>query len=196
MSIEIYIKVKTLLFLPTIWIMCDQEICKKILTSRAEVFNDDYENCSRNVNYSYISGFLNGSIYLGFRFGNSFFVTCMPIVANSWLASCKWWRKPEYPAKTRRGIELWCKPLYEVISDASSLTWREMSDICHLDVWICETLSEIVAGCSLLKTDDRLKRAVGSKWCNSCDLWPYENTLHMVQWVRNGVIHVIYHLCA
>ena len=24
----------------------------------------------------------------------------MPIVENSWLASCKKWRKPEFPAKT------------------------------------------------------------------------------------------------
>ena len=36
----------------------------------------------------------------GFGFGILLFVTFMPNVANSWLASCMWWRKPEYPAKT------------------------------------------------------------------------------------------------
>ena len=34
------------------------------------------------------------------EYGISFIVTFMPIVASSWLASCKKWRKLEYPVKT------------------------------------------------------------------------------------------------
>ena len=33
------------------------------------------------------------------EFGISFFVTFVPIMANSWLVSCKYWRKPDYTAE-------------------------------------------------------------------------------------------------
>ena len=37
---------------------------------------------------------------MGFGFGILLFVPFMTNVANSRLASCMWWRKPDYPAKT------------------------------------------------------------------------------------------------
>ena len=60
-----YIKAKKVLFVRSICIMNDQEICKDVFISRANTFNDNIASGSDNCNFSPVFSILNACIDLG-----------------------------------------------------------------------------------------------------------------------------------
>ena len=73
-------------------------------------------------------------------------------------------------------------PMFDIIDKPYYLTWWIMSDNFSKMMNVCEKMSALVCGCSMLKGHDlKLKRSsYWSKCCSRCDLSVIKNAGHIV----------------
>ena len=185
MSIHRVIQVKKLMFLRTILVMEDNDICKRILVHRAEEFCNNIEIGRRNEFCSPIFDILSTSIQV------DLFDIYMRMVRTGCTFSKAEWRKKVWEKVWLKEDEdcslLYKQPhqnylLFEITEKPYYLIWWILADLFPEKTYMCEIMASLVCDTSLLRsTDYRLKRkTLNSKMCDKCSLGILESVRHLV----------------
>ena len=184
MSLDRVVQVKKLMFLRTILVMEDDDICKRILVTRARVFADNIEAARLNINCSPIFDILSVSIQVGL------YDTCMRMINTGCYYSKEEWKKTVWEKVWLREEEDCCimykQPhqnylLFNVIEKPYYIIWWILADSLPERLRMCEIMMALVCDASLLKsTDYRLKKKTFSeRICTRCDYGTLE-TINLV----------------
>ena len=185
LSIDRYIQVKKMLFIRSITILDDDDICKRLLMSRTNDFTEDMCKHRRNENDSPIFDLLDTSIKLGL------YKECLQMILNGYYYSKVKWRKMVWEMAWDKEdddcITMFKQPhqdflLYNVTSHPYYLIWWIISDLMPNMIRMCECMASLVCETSRVKSDDyRLKgKSFSYKVCIKCELGVKESIHHIV----------------
>ena len=185
LSLDRLIQVKKLMFLRTILVMGDEDICKRILVNRAEEFCDNRNTCMRNEFASPIFDILNTCLQV------DLFDVCMRMVRTGCYLSKAEWRKVVWKKVWAKEDEdcmlLYKQPhqnylLFQITGNSYFLVWWILADLFPSKMRMCETMASLVCDTSLLRsTDYRLKKQTPSmRACDKCQLGTPESVWHLV----------------
>ena len=185
MSLDRIIQVKKLLFLRTILVMKDEDVCKRILIARTNDFADNFNLARQNEFCSPIFDILNVSIQVGM------YDICMRMITTGCYLSKEEWKKLVWEKvwlKEDEDCELLYKQphqnylLFNVSDKPYYLVWWLIADLYPQKMRMCEIMSSLVCDTSLLKASDyRLKKkSFSHKICTRCYQGTMENVQHIV----------------
>ena len=185
MSLDRVVQVKKLMFLRTILVMEDDDVCKRILIARAHEFSEDVDKGRMNVNCSPIFDILSVSIQVGV------YDTCMRMILNGCYLSKAEWRKCVWKKVWAMEDDDCCimykQPhqnylLFNVTDKPYYLVWWILADLYPTKLGMCETMAALVCDTCLLKsTDYRLKKkSFSEKICTKCKYSVLESIFHLV----------------
>ena len=142
--------------------MTDDDICKRILTVRANDFCANLEIGMRNEFSSPIFDILNTSVQV------DLFDICMRMIRTGCYFSKSEWRKLVWEkvwVKEDEDCSLMYKQphqnykLFEITGKPYYLVWWSLADLYPKKIKMCETMASLVCDTSLLRsTDYRLKK--------------------------------------
>ena len=185
MSIDRVIQVKKLLFLRTILVMEEQDICKRILKVRANDYANNVEKGRMNENSSPIYEILNTSVQAGM------FDICMRMINNGCYLSKLEWKKLVWERVWSMEDDdctvIYKQPhqkylLFEIADRPYYLIWWILADLFPRKMQMCEIMAKLVCDSGLLKsTDYRLKgKSFSNKICCKCEMGTLEDIHHLL----------------
>ena len=185
LSIDRLIQIKKLIFLRTILVSEDDDICKRILIARATEFSANMALGRINEFSSPIYDILNTSIQA------DLYEICMRMIVVGCQYSKQEWRKIVWERIWSKEdddcIMMYRQPhqkylLFDVTEKPYYLVWWILSDLFPNKTAICEIMASLVCDTSLLKANDyRLKKkSYSQKICTRCQLGILENIKHLV----------------
>ena len=146
MGVDTFIKANKVLFLRTMCIMGEDSVSRRILKTRANLFNDDMVPSSANVNFSPVFEMLNASIHLGLYRESMSFIMGEGFYSKSSWKEMVWRHAWEVDMKDMQfnDIFLSSNMLYKsVMGENFYLTWWVLSDLRCISMNVCENMSKI-----------------------------------------------------
>ena len=185
MSLDRVVQVKKLMFLRTILVMADDDICKRILSVRAEEFCNDLATGRINAFSSPIFDLLNTSIQV------DLFNIVMRMIRTGCYFSKSEWRKLVWEKvwimEDEDCIIMYKQPhqnylLFNITDKPYFLVWWILAGLYPRRIRMCETMAALVCETGLLRsTDYRLKKKSFSyKICVRCEHGMIESIWHLV----------------
>ena len=185
MSIDRYIQVKKLLFLRTILIAEENDICKRLLSTRTIDFANNLKAGRASENASPIFDLLNTSIQV------DLYDTCMRMIVNGYYFSKQGWKemvwKKVWFKEDDDCIIMYKQPhqnylLFDITDTPYYLVWWIIADMFPRKTGMCEIMASLVCNTSLLKSSDyRIKKKSHShKICTRCNLGIVEDIRHLL----------------
>ena len=185
MRLENYINAKKLIFIRTILIRKDDCIFKQVFKERANVFNENINECIQNHYDSPIFDMLRVALIfdiydsvMNMTFRNHSYSKQQwksKVWSRAWeIEDCDW----RYGTLFHTSME----KINLTIGSTYYLAWWQISDIFPQLMRQCETLSKLVCRASDLKSDDYRYSNVSynTKSCSLCDLAAYECVDHLI----------------
>ena len=195
MSIDRVIQVKKLLFLRTILVMKDHDVCKRILRARANDFSNNVERGRRSENSSPIYEIMSTSIQAGL-----YDIRMRMINNGCYLSKFEWkklvWEKI-WLMEDEDCIIMYKQPyqkyiLFEITDRSYYLKWWILADLHPRKMQMCEIMARLLCDAGLLiSTDYRLKgKSFSGKVCGLlCGIT--DELLCRLQKVQNNAVRVV-----
>ena len=185
MSLDRVIQVKKLMFLRTITVMEDNDVCKRILVNRSQEYVEDVAKGRLNEYSSPVFDLINTCSQVGL------YDVCMRMIRIGCNFSKEEWRKIVWEKvwmKEDDDCEIMYKQphqsylLFGITDKPYYLMWWILADLFPRKTGMCEIMASLVCDASLLKANDyRLKRKSHShKICVKCELGIVEDIKHVV----------------
>ena len=181
MRLENFICVKKLLFLRTTVVREETCVYKRVLLSRADVFNNDIRKGIENLKDSPIFEILRISVIY------KLYDEVMRMIHGTVLFSKEAWKNRVWKTEWAIENEDWAYRLTMFksvirVKRTSGEIWWFPSDKWPKHMKCCEIMAKLICQCSKLKSDDtRLKRSGRvDKMCTLCKMFEVESLDHML----------------
>ena len=185
MSLDKVIQIKKMMFLRTILIMDEGDVCKRLLNVRAHEYVENNAEGRINEFCSPIFDIINTSISLGL-----YDVTMRMINSGCYMSKYEWrnlvWEKA-WEREEEDCVLMYKQPhqdylLFRVSDMPYYLIWWALADLYPRKIRMCEIMAALVCDTGLLRANDlRLKKkSFSHKVCGRCDLGILENINHVV----------------